>query len=80
MSTTREEKLSAFREAVSDTVLATAMNFPLNILMVWVAFQLELSVLQTSVFFTVVFSTVAIMRKTWVRLYFYKRSRRKVQH
>ena len=73
MSTTKEQKLAAFKEAVSDTALATVLNFPLNLLLVTIARALELTILQTSIFFTVVFSVVAILRKTWVRLYFFKK-------
>lgn len=77
MSTTREQKLAAFKEAVSDTALATVLNFPLNLLLVTIARALELTILQTSIFFTVVFSVVAILRKTWVRLYFFKKDLKK---
>ena len=77
MSTTKEQKLAAFKEAVSDTALATVLNFPLNLLLVTIARSLELTILQTSIFFTVVFSIVAILRKTWVRLYFFKKDLKK---
>jgi len=77
MSTTKEQKLAAFKEAVSDTALATVLNFPLNLLLVTIARALELTILQTSIFFTVVFSVVAILRKTWVRLYFFKKDLKK---
>ena len=77
MSTTREQKLAAFKEAVSDTALATVLNFPLNLLLVTIDRALELTILQTSIFFTVVFSVVAILRKTWVRLYFFKKDLKK---
>jgi len=77
MSTTKEQKLAAFKEAVSDTALATVLNFPLNLLLVTIARALDLTILQTSIFFTVVFSVVAILRKTWVRLYFFKKDLKK---
>lgn len=77
MHSTREQKLAAFKEAVSDTALATVLNFPLNLLLVTIARSLELTILQTSIFFTVVFSIVAILRKTWVRLYFFKKDLKK---
>ena len=77
MSTTKEQKLAAFKEATSDTALATVLNFPLNLLLVATARGLELSVLETSIFFTIVFSIVAILRKTWVRLYFFKKDLKK---
>jgi len=77
MHSTREQKVAAFKEAVSDTALATVLNFPLNLLLVTIARSLELSVFHTSIFFTVVFSIVAITRKTWVRLYFFKKDLKK---
>jgi hypothetical protein len=76
MPTTRSEKLSALKEASIDTGLATILNFPLNFVLVSLAFYLELTALQTSIMFTIIFSTVAIIRKTWVRLYFYKKSKK----
>ncbi len=70
-------KKIAFKEAVADTFLAFLINFPLNILLVAIAFDLKLSVLQTSVFLTIVFTTVAIIRKTYTRMYFETRNLRK---
>jgi len=71
------DKKAALREAVTDTVIATILNFPLNLVLVAIAFNYKLSIFQTSVFFTVVFSGVAILRKTYIRLYFNKRNKRK---
>ena len=71
------DKQAALREAVTDTVIATIMNFPLNLVLVAIAFHYELTIFQTSVFFTTVFSGVAILRKTYIRLYFNKRNKRK---
>ena len=70
-------KKIAFKEAVADTFLAFLINFPLNILLVAIAFDLKLSILQTSVFLTIVFTTVAIIRKTYTRMYFETRNLRK---
>jgi len=77
MGTTKEQKIAALQEATSDTLLATVLNFPLNLLLVATARGLELTVLETSIFFTIVFSIVAILRKTWVRLYFFKKDLKK---
>lgn len=77
MGTTKEQKIAAFKEATSDTLLATVLNFPLNLVLVATARGLELTVLETSIFFTIVFSIVAILRKTWVRLYFFKKDLKK---
>jgi hypothetical protein len=67
----------AFKEAVADTFLAFLINFPLNIALVSIAFSLQLSVLETSVFLTIVFTTVAIIRKTYTRMYFETRNLKK---
>ena len=68
----------AFKEAVLDTLLALSINFPLNMLLLYLAnryvvpeFNTEAQqIFWTSVFLTVVFTTVAIVRKTYTRMYF----------
>ena len=80
-----KEKKAAFKEAVSDTALALVINFPLNILLLWIANRTFIpnmvtegqQIFWTSVYLTVVFSVVAITRKTYVRLYFNKRQLKK---
>ena len=74
---TEADKKQAFKEAFLDTMLALSINFPLNILLVWIAFSLELGVVATSVFLTAVFTTVAIIRKTYTILYFENKTREK---
>ena len=70
-------KKVAFKEAVADTFLAFIINFPLNLLLVAIAFDLDFTALQTSIFLTLVFTTVAIIRKTYTRMYFETRNLRK---
>ena len=70
-------KKVAFKEAVADTFLAFIINFPLNLLLVAIAFDLNYTALQTSLFLTLVFTTVAIIGKTYTRLYFETRNLRK---
>jgi len=85
MGTTKEQKKAAFKEATSDTLLALVINFPLNIFLLWVANRTFIpnmvtegeQIFWTSVYLTVVFSIVAITRKTWVRLYFFKKDLKK---
>ena len=68
----------AFKEAVLDTLLALSINFPLNMLLLFLANRYVVPALNTeaqqifwtSVFLTVVFTTVAIVRKTYTRMYF----------
>ena len=74
-------KKQAFREAIIDTGLALSINFPLNLLLLYLAnryvvpaFDTEASqIFWTSVFLTVVFTIVAIIRKTYTRMYFESR-------
>ena len=63
----------AFKEAVIDTVAATAMNFPINWVLVAYALHTEMEPLHASIMLTAVFSTIAITRKTLFRVYFHKR-------
>ena len=80
-----KDKRAALKEATTDTLLATVINFPLNMLLLLVANRTFLSWMETeakqifwtSVYLTVVFSAVAIARKTYVRLYFNKKNLKK---
>ena len=63
-------KLMAFKEAVGDTAFAFCINVPLNFLLVALAFRWEFTAFQTSVMLTSIFTVFAIVRKTYVRLYF----------
>lgn len=74
MATSKEQKKKAFKESLADTILALIINFPLNIMLVAIAFELQFGVLATSVFLTSVFFTVAVIRKTYTRLYFDKKN------
>lgn len=63
----------AWFEAVFDTGVAVVINFPLNVCLLWFANRIDLSILQTSVMFTCVFTAVAIIRKYFIRNYFSKK-------
>lgn len=63
----------ALKEAVADTALAMVINFPLNLCIIYLCRVLDLTVLQTSVTFTTIFTIVAIVRKYFMRLYFSKK-------
>ena len=63
----------AFKEALIDTVTATAMNFPINWALVAYAIHVDMDPFHASVLLTVVFSTIAIARKTLLRVYLQKR-------
>jgi hypothetical protein len=72
----------AFRESVSDTALAFAINVPLGFLIIEfaniigiVATTYEQNI-QLVILQNIVFTTVAIIRKTYVRLWFEKRNKK----
>jgi len=71
-------KKQAFKESLADTLLALVINFPLNLLLVWIAYDLQFTALQTSVFLTVIFFVVAVVRKTYTRTYFDKKNSKKI--
>lgn len=68
----------SLKESVSDTSLALVINFPFNMLLLWIANRTFIPNLNTegdiifwtSVFLTVNFTVVAIVRKYFVRNYF----------
>jgi len=57
-------------EAIVDTLLGTAINLPLNIILLWLAHKWSLSIVDTGVLLAIVFFIIAIIRKTIVRVYF----------
>ena len=81
--TTREQKLRAFKESVSDTALAFVMNVPIGFGIIAFAnwlWQLDLTMWQNVkvvILQNIVFTTVAITRKTFVRLHFEKKNAKK---
>ena len=68
----------SLKESVSDTALALVINFPLNMLLLWIANRTFIPglvtegdiIFWTSVFLTINFTIVAIVRKYFVRNYF----------
>jgi hypothetical protein len=64
----------AWKEAFLDTGIGFVVNFPLNIVLLSIAVWLNLSVLWTSIWMSVAFTVVAIVRKYIVREYFSKKN------
>ena len=62
----------AWIESISDTVVGSMINFPLNVSLLYMSRYLDLTVLQTSIFLSVVFTMIAIVRKYTIRNYFSK--------
>jgi O-antigen/teichoic acid export membrane protein len=71
--------IRAFKESATDTAVAAIMNIPLNYCMVSIAFAMGLSAIQTTIMMTAVFTSMALIRKTYIRLHFDKRYRNKSQ-
>ena len=69
------KNISAWKEAISDTVIGTVINFPLNMLAMWLIFKMKLGVVSSSVLLWVVFTSVAIVRKYCLRVYFEKKTK-----
>lgn len=68
----------ALRESLSDTGLAFVVNVPLNFLLVHLCITVwQVGTFWTSVIMTSIFTVFAITRKTYVRLFFDERNRKK---
>jgi hypothetical protein len=65
--------IRAIKESAIDTIAAAVINIPLNFTMVSLAFYWDLSALQTTIMMTAMFTTIALIRKTYIRLHFEKR-------
>lgn len=63
----------AFREAVADTLVAFCINVPLNFIVVAFAYSRNFSAIETSILLTTLFTSLALIRKTYIRLHFDKR-------
>lgn len=66
---------AAWRESISDTAIGTAINFPLNMVILTVTFALEFTVFWTALVSWFVFTIVAVVRKFLVRKYFAKQQK-----
>jgi hypothetical protein len=69
-----ERKRRAIKEAVTDTVIGTAIMFPLNYLVVYVTLDLlSFNSFQITISSTITLFFVAVWRKATIRLYFEKK-------
>lgn len=74
---TAKEKTDAFKESFGDTFFATLINFPLQFVLISVAFSWQLTAFQTTLFITSVMFMIAVYRKYYIRLYFHKKYKKK---
>ena len=65
----------AFKESISDTLFGTAINFPLNYVMVAFCLAMDMGALQMTVFMTSCLFVLAVVRKYYVRVWFDKRNK-----
>lgn len=70
------DKKLAFKEAFTDTFLATFITVPINYVLAFVAVYYSWTPLEITVYFTTVFFIIAVYRKYRVRLYFARKSMR----
>jgi len=66
--------IAAVKESITDTVIAFAINVPLNFLLIAYAFEVGMNAFETSILLTVVMTVLAIIRKTMVRLSFARKN------
>jgi ABC-type protease/lipase transport system fused ATPase/permease subunit len=65
---------AALREAISDTAVGTLINFPLNLIVLSLAFSLQFTVFWTAVISWFTFTVIAIIRKYYIRKFFDKKN------
>ena len=65
----------ALKESMSDTLFGTAINFPLNYVMVAFCLTMGMSAIQMTIFMTSCLFVLAVIRKYYVRVWFDKRNR-----
>ena len=71
----KENVKKALYEAVTDTGIAAMVNIPLNFILLYVCIDVwNLPTVWTSVIMTTIFTTYAITRKTFIRLYFERKN------
>ena len=66
-------KIEAIKESIADTMVAMVINVPLNFFLVSIAYYYEWSAIATTTMLTAVFTIIAIIRKTYIRLHFAKK-------
>jgi len=68
-----KQQKRALKEATSDTLIGTVINFPFNLAIIWACLTLNFNALQTTIACTSIMFVIAIARKTFVRLWFQNR-------
>ena len=65
----------ALKESVSDTVLGTVVNFPLNYILIAFCLSMSMTAIEMTIFMTSILFVLAVIRKYYIRVYFDKKKR-----
>jgi hypothetical protein len=68
----KQNQILAYKEAIVDTIIGTAIMAPLNFVVISICFSLSFNALQTTIACTFTLFFIAVARKATVRLYFEK--------
>jgi c-di-AMP phosphodiesterase-like protein len=63
----------AFKEAMADCAVGMIINVPVNFVMINIAFYYDMTALEITIFFTAIFTALALVRKTTMRMMFDKK-------
>lgn len=64
----------AFKEAITDTLVGTVINFPINYLILLICLQLSFSTFETTITLTSIMFVIAVARKMAIRLWFERKN------
>ena len=64
-----------FEEAIVDTGIGFLINLPINFVLVALCYELEFGPVATTLFLSVVFTVIAIIRKVYVRAHYDKKEK-----
>lgn len=67
------DRYKPWAESIIDTTIAFVINFPINLLLLWLCQRAHVSIVNTGIILSVTFTFVAVIRKVVVRNYFKKK-------
>lgn len=65
-----KNKYKPWIESSIDTGIALAINFPVNVFLLWLCVKMNVGIFNTSLIMTATFTIIAIVRKVVVRNFF----------
>lgn len=60
----------AWKESITDTTIAGAINFPLNIVILSITMHFGMTAVETAIILFTAFTLLAIIRKYFIRIWF----------